>query len=86
VNQLLAPLQDVDVVVIGGSVAGLQAALTLGRACRRVTVIDDGHPWNAPAAHVRNFLGQPGLERLRCSALPAQRSATSAWSMWPAVT
>jgi thioredoxin reductase (NADPH) len=52
--------QDTDVVVIGGSLAGLQAALTLGRACRRVVVIDDGRPRNAPATHVHNFLGQHG--------------------------
>ena len=46
-----------DVIVVGGSLAGLQAALTLGRACRRVLVLDDGHPRNAPAARVNNFLG-----------------------------
>jgi thioredoxin reductase len=56
VDRLDAP--DADVVVIGGSVAGLQAALTLGRACRRVIVIDDGRPRNAAAVHVHNFLGQ----------------------------
>jgi thioredoxin reductase (NADPH) len=49
---------NIDVVVVGGSLAGLQAALTLGRACRRVVVLDDGRPRNAPAAHVHNFLGQ----------------------------
>jgi thioredoxin reductase (NADPH) len=48
---------DVDVAVVGGSLAGLQTALTLGRACRRVAMFDDGHPRNAPAAHVHNFLG-----------------------------
>lgn len=48
---------DVDVAVVGGGVAGLQAALTLGRARRRVVVLDDGRPRNAPAAHVHNFLG-----------------------------
>ncbi len=36
-----------DVVIVGGSLAGLQAALTLGRACRRILVIDDSHPRNA---------------------------------------
>lgn len=46
-----------DVIVVGGSLAGLQAALTLGRARRRVLVVDDGHPRNAPAARVNNFLG-----------------------------
>jgi thioredoxin reductase (NADPH) len=48
-----------DVVVIGGSVAGLQAALTLGRARRRVVLVDDGRPRNRPARHVHNFLGHP---------------------------
>lgn len=47
-----------EVVVVGGSFAGLQAALTLGRACRRVLVIDDGAPRNAPAEVVNNFFGQ----------------------------
>jgi thioredoxin reductase len=50
--------EDVDVVVVGGSFAGLQASLTLGRACRRVVVLDDGRPRNARALHVHNFFGQ----------------------------
>lgn len=50
-----------DAVVVGGSLAGLQAALTLGRACRRVLVVDDGRPRNAPASRVHNFLGHDAL-------------------------
>lgn len=46
----------VDVAVVGGGVAGLQAALTLGRACRRVVVFDDGGPRNRNASRVNNFL------------------------------
>lgn len=46
-----------DVVVIGGSVAGLQAALTLGRARRRVLLFDDNKPRNRVATHVHNYLG-----------------------------
>lgn len=53
-------MYETDVVIIGGSVAGLQAALTLGRARRRVVVIDDGRPRNRPASHVHNFLTQTG--------------------------
>ncbi|MGF1621407.1 MAG: NAD(P)/FAD-dependent oxidoreductase [Rhodomicrobiaceae bacterium] len=42
-----------DVAVIGGSFAGLTAALQLGRASRSVVVIDAGAPRNnaSPAAH-----------------------------------
>lgn len=43
-------------IVVGAGVAGLQAALTLGRACRSVVVFDDGHPRNAAAAQVNNYL------------------------------
>jgi thioredoxin reductase (NADPH) len=46
-----------DVAVIGGSVAGLQAGLTLGRARRRVLLVDDGNPRNRAAEHVHNYLG-----------------------------
>jgi thioredoxin reductase len=49
-----------DVVVIGGSAAGLSAALVLSRARRRVAVVDAGEPRNAPAAHVHGFLGWDG--------------------------
>ena len=45
-----------DVVVIGGEAAGLSAALVLGRARRRVAVVDAGEPRNAPAAHMQGFL------------------------------
>jgi thioredoxin reductase len=50
-----------DVVVIGGGAAGLSASLVLGRARRRVAVIDAGAPRNAPAAHMQGFLSRDGL-------------------------
>jgi thioredoxin reductase len=50
-----------DVVVIGGGAAGLSAALVLGRARRRVAVIDAGEPRNAPAAHLQGFLSRDGM-------------------------
>jgi thioredoxin reductase len=50
-----------DVVVVGGGAAGLSAALVLGRARRRVAVIDAGAPRNAPAAHMQGFLSRDGM-------------------------
>jgi len=49
-----------DAIVIGGSFAGLSAALQLGRARRRVTVIDTGMPRNRYAAHAHGMLGHDG--------------------------
>ena len=54
-------MNEYDVVVIGGSAAGLSAALVLGRARRRVAVIDAGEPRNAPAAHMQGFLSRDGM-------------------------
>ena len=62
-------MADYDVVVVGGGVAGLSAALVLGRARRRVVVVDAGQPRNAPAAHSHGFLSRDGMD-------PAQLLAT----------
>ena len=50
-----------DVAVIGGSAAGLAAALQLGRQRRSVIVVDSGTPRNAPAAHLHGYLGREAL-------------------------
>lgn len=49
-----------DVVVVGGSAAGLAAALQLGRQRRSVIVVDGGEPRNAPAHVMHSFLGRDG--------------------------
>lgn len=49
-----------DVAIIGGSFAGLSAALQIARARRPVAVIDAGEPRNRFAAHSHGFLGQDG--------------------------
>lgn len=49
-----------EVAVVGGSAAGLAAALQIGRQRRSVIVIDAGDPRNAPAAHMHGYLGREG--------------------------
>ncbi len=49
-----------DVCVVGGSAAGLAAALQLGRQRRSVILVDAGEPRNAPAAHMHGYLGREG--------------------------
>lgn len=51
-----------DVIVIGGSYAGMAAALQLLRARRSVLVIDAGQRRNRFAAHSHGFLGQDGAD------------------------
>src|SRR6185295_7767908 len=46
-----------DVIIIGGSFAGLAAGLQLGRARRKVTVLDTGLPRNRFADHSHGLLG-----------------------------
>src|SRR5918992_4006520 len=46
-----------DAVIVGGGPAGLSAALVLGRANKRVLVVDDDRPANAVAQGVGGLLG-----------------------------
>lgn len=50
-----------DVLVVGGGAAGVQAALVLARARREVTVVDEGEPRNARAAAIHNLAGHEGI-------------------------
>lgn len=50
-----------DVIVVGGSFAGLSAAMQLARARRRLLLIDAGRPRNRFAAASHGFLGQDGV-------------------------
>tara|TARA_R100000005_G_scaffold95741_2_gene78497 strand:+ start:10395 stop:11312 length:918 start_codon:yes stop_codon:yes gene_type:complete len=49
-----------DVIIIGGSFAGLAAAIQLARARKNVVVVDTGSPRNRFAATSHGFPGQDG--------------------------
>jgi thioredoxin reductase len=51
----------VDAVIVGGGPAGLSAALVLGRARRRVLVLDTGRPANAASNGIGGLLAQTGV-------------------------
>jgi len=55
-------MDSYDALVVGGSAAGLSAALILGRSGRRTLVCDDGRPRNAAARAVHGFLTREGVE------------------------
>lgn len=53
-----------DVIVVGGGLAGLAGALTLVRSRRSVLVVDAGQPRNAPAVHAHGYLTRDGASPL----------------------
>ncbi|MBE5271748.1 NAD(P)/FAD-dependent oxidoreductase [Stenotrophomonas sp. B2] len=50
-----------EVIIVGGSYAGIAAGLILARARRAVTVIDAGLPRNRAASHSHGVLGLDGI-------------------------
>ncbi|MEW6373222.1 MAG: NAD(P)/FAD-dependent oxidoreductase [Pseudomonadota bacterium] len=73
---------DFDVIVVGGSYAGLSAATQLARARRRVLVIDAGQRRNRYANHSHGFLTQDGTEAAAIAAIgraQLQAYPTVAW-------
>ncbi|TCC93869.1 NAD(P)/FAD-dependent oxidoreductase [Pedobacter frigiditerrae] len=49
-----------DVIIVGGSYAGLAAGMALGRSLRKVLIIDSGKPCNWQTPHSHNFLTRDG--------------------------
>ena len=60
---------NLDVIIIGGSYAGLSAAMSLGRAVKNVLIIDSGNPCNKQTPHSHNFLTQDGMAPADISAI-----------------
>ena len=59
-NNNMTNNRKLDVIVIGGSYAGLSSAMALGRSLRNVLIIDNAQPCNIQTPHSHNFLTQDG--------------------------
>ena len=53
--------ESFEVIIVGGSYAGLSAAMALGRSLRRVLIIDGGNPCNAQTPHSHNMITLDGV-------------------------
>ncbi|MEO5999175.1 MAG: NAD(P)/FAD-dependent oxidoreductase [Chitinophagaceae bacterium] len=49
-----------DVIIVGGSYSGLAAGMALGRALRKVLIIDGGKPCNRQTPYSHNFITHDG--------------------------
>lgn len=49
-----------DVIIVGGSYSGLATGMALGRAMRKVLIIDSGNPCNKQTPYSHNFLTHDG--------------------------
>ncbi|PHI20093.1 pyridine nucleotide-disulfide oxidoreductase [Lewinellaceae bacterium SD302] len=52
--------KEFDVIIVGGSYAGMSAAMALGRSLRSVLIIDSGKPCNRQTPHAHNIITQDG--------------------------
>lgn len=68
-NSIMRDPKQYDVIIVGGSYAGLAAAMALGRALRQVLVIDGGNPCNKQTPYSHNFLTNDGKPPAEITAL-----------------
>jgi thioredoxin reductase len=62
-----------EVIIIGGSYAGMAAAMGLGRALRKVCVVDSNVPANRVTPYSHNFLTQDGRSPSEISQLAREQ-------------
>lgn len=63
-----------DVLIVGGSIAGLSAALVLGRSRRTVLVLDAGKPANRQTPHSHSFLTRDGTPPAQLATLAREQA------------
>jgi thioredoxin reductase len=62
-----------EIIIIGGSYAGLSAALSLGRSLRNVLIIDGGISCNRQTPHSHNFITQDGKTPKQIAAIAKEQ-------------
>lgn len=62
-----------DVLIVGGSYAGLSAAMTLGRGLRKVLVVDSGRPCNRQTPRSHNVITLDGATPAHIAALAKEQ-------------
>jgi len=72
-NNNMKQEKQYDVIIVGGSYAGLAAGMALGRALRRVLIIDSGNPCNKQTPHSHNFLTNDGKTPKEIASLARQQ-------------
>lgn len=73
-----------DAIIIGGSYAGLSAALTLGRSLRTVLVIDAGKPCNRQTPHAHGYLTRDGTAPAELMAIAREQlQQYPSVELWP---
>ncbi|WP_090023618.1 NAD(P)/FAD-dependent oxidoreductase [Chryseobacterium oleae] len=68
-------MKSYDVIIIGGSYAGLSAGMSLGRSVRNVLIIDSGKPCNRQTPHSHNFITHDGKTPKEISDLAREQVA-----------
>lgn len=72
-DNTMKDIKKFDVIIVGGSYSGLASAMALGRALKKVLIIDGGKPCNAQTPHSYNFLTQDGKTPSEIATLAKQQ-------------
>lgn len=66
-------MDQYEIIIVGGSYAGLSAAMALGRSLKSTLVIDSGSPCNRQTPHSHNFLTRDGQTPKEISTIARQQ-------------
>lgn len=64
---------EYEVIIAGGSFAGLSAAMALGRSMRKVLIIDNGTPCNSQTPQAHNLITHDGQNPAQITAMAKEQ-------------